>query len=529
MKLLIVEDDYITLEGIIKVIKWNEIGITKLEKADDGLNALKIAQQFHPDIVLSDIRMPRMDGITFASKLLDLDPNCKIIFMSAYSDREYYKEAIKLQAINFIEKPIDVSELESAIIDAISLCRKEKARSNHTKEVYQTLHSSFPFIKSELSLLLINKNLHHEEIKKMMKLLSLNVEEDADFVTSIVKTKDALFEEFSHDNKVHSIIISKIEDTISQYGLNAIVAFKDDRHILLHIYESPDKKHLVSLENIEKLNKAIYQSFEDEIFVSIVTGKVVKGIENIYESYNTALTAQHKLFYQKTQIGQYRFTDNRKPYLFDNNIIEEFSNYLARKDSKNLVLLIRRLSNVLREHPSTLINTVKAFYFQLMMKLYKLAEVEELQLFESNICEGLLWDIVESHGYLSDLEELLISKIEIYFTLLEEKNKYSATVSTILEYIHTHYHKNTLSTKEISENLYLSSAYICVIFKQETGETINKYITKFRINISKKMLKDPSLKIAEIARNVGYTEGDYFAKVFKKHEGLSPSEYRKGL
>lgn len=527
LKLLIVEDDYMTLEGIVKIVPWQELGITQLEKADDGMNALEIAERFTPHIVLSDICMPRMNGIEFASKLREIEPECKIIFMSAYTDREYYKSAIKLKAISFIEKPIDVEEVKSAIQNAVNLCREDSEKLDRSIEINRTLQSSLPFIRSELVMFLISRDVELSKIKQTLKLLSLDIPEDSDFVTVIIRIIDTLSEGYSPDENIQSNILDIIGSLISQGNFKGIFAFKDIDHIVIHLYSQSDKKNLFLQSNLVRFCITMYEILKGNYNVSIASGKVVHGIVNIYESYSTAVLALQKIFYCICYPFICYAPDFSQPYQFENKQIETFAGCLSKKDRYNLILLVKQLSSNLKCHPNTLVNTVKDFYFRLLLQIIKSAESENIKLIDTEKSKGFLWEMVSKFNYLIELENYVISKIEIYFKLLEEKSRYSSTISGILNYINTHYQERTLSIMDISEHAGLSSTYICVLFKEETGVTINRYITEFRMEKSKDILKDKSLKVADIAKKVGYQEGDYFAKLFRKIEGLSPSEYRE--
>ena len=107
MKLLIVDDEELTRTGVISSINWEELGITEIFQADDGINGLQMAQTYRPEIILCDVRMPRMDGITMLERLESILPDSIPVFMSGYSDKEYLKAAIKLRAVNYIEKPLN--------------------------------------------------------------------------------------------------------------------------------------------------------------------------------------------------------------------------------------------------------------------------------------------------------------------------------------------------------------------------------------------------------------------------------------
>ena len=129
MKLLIVDDEELTRNGLVSSFDWGTLGIDQVLLADDGINGLDIARSTIPDIILCDVRMPRLDGIGMLERIKEFNPNTVAIFMSGYSDKEYLMSAIKMGAINYIEKPIDSKELESAIHKAIEQCLRLKRES----------------------------------------------------------------------------------------------------------------------------------------------------------------------------------------------------------------------------------------------------------------------------------------------------------------------------------------------------------------------------------------------------------------
>jgi two-component system response regulator YesN len=128
---------------------------------------------------------------------------------------------------------------------------------------------------------------------------------------------------------------------------------------------------------------------------------------------------------------------------------------------------------------------------------------------------------------LIELNQLLLDKINLLFSSLQEHSSDNATIYAIKEFIGKNYRNESLSVKDISEHVFLSSSYVCTLFKNETGKTLNQYLTEFRIEKAKNMLLDSRYKIADISTKVGYSDGNYFGKTFKKLVGLSPSEYRE--
>jgi len=122
MNLLIVEDERMTREGLVESLDWAQIGVSKVFSAENGEVGLFMAKRILPEIVLTDIRMPRMDGITMASRIREILPECRIIFLSAYSEIDYYKAAIDLKAIRYLDKPVEPEQLRAVITEAVADC-----------------------------------------------------------------------------------------------------------------------------------------------------------------------------------------------------------------------------------------------------------------------------------------------------------------------------------------------------------------------------------------------------------------------
>ena len=140
MKLLIVDDEELTRTGVIASIDWKSLGIDEVFQADDGVNGLETARIHKPEIILCDVRMPRMDGITMLERVEKFLPDSVPIFMSGYSDKEYLKAAIKLKAVNYIEKPLNPVEIQAAVKEAIHLFVQKQ--HSHRGESLQSLEKA---------------------------------------------------------------------------------------------------------------------------------------------------------------------------------------------------------------------------------------------------------------------------------------------------------------------------------------------------------------------------------------------------
>ena len=189
MKLLIVDDEELTRTGVISSINWEELGITEIFQADDGINGLQMAQTYRPEIILCDVRMPRMDGITMLERLESILPDSIPVFMSGYSDKEYLKAAIKLRAVNYIEKPLNPGEISETIKEAVRL-HNQKLHSHRA----ETLHSMETASKLALSLT-VPFSSQKEEIARLTEELSLKLSPSSCFTSLILHMSPSM--EFS--------------------------------------------------------------------------------------------------------------------------------------------------------------------------------------------------------------------------------------------------------------------------------------------------------------------------------------------
>ena len=227
MKLLIVDDEELTRTGLISSIDWDSLGITEILQADDGVNGLEMARLHKPEIILCDVRMPRMTGIAMLERLEKILPDCVPIFMSGYSDKEYLKAAIKLKAVNYIEKPLHPEEVRDAVLEAQSLYR-QKLRSHRG----EALHSQETATRLAQKLTLPPSD--NSEIADLCLELGQPelLDPDMNFTSIIVKLNSGVESSgiFLED------ILNDISCFLEHYHLKCLFVEKRVQYLVNHIY-----------------------------------------------------------------------------------------------------------------------------------------------------------------------------------------------------------------------------------------------------------------------------------------------------
>lgn len=517
MKLLIVDDEKLTRNGLMNNIDWKSLGIDAVAQADDGLHGYEAALAFQPDIILSDVRMPRMSGIEMAEKLQLVNPALSIIFMSGYSDKEYLKAAIKLKAVSYVEKPIDLEELSETVLEAKAFVEAgRKAASSQALSLARSrasLASRLAYApKGDSSALFL------EEPE-----FDFPLEESAPFFTFLIQFHHNTY----HQDALTAIMEPAVEQVLNRLRLKEIHSTRQGLLYYYHVWGFSD--YTVNQKNTmgRMLTQALSPLF---LRYHIVFGKNVRGAFHIYESYNSAVIELQNSFFH--QDNTYRIYEHRDIYgafldLSTLNADSRLSEALLRKDKQQAEHLLEELFQAMTPPANVLPNQAKDLYYKLFTTIRDTYEIINLQAAAAKEPGDSLWGYISECESIYELQDLLKTKTEDFFSRVQNRSENYSAVYLIKEFIAGRYQDEALSIKDISEHVFLSSSYICTLFKNETGQTINQYLTDFRIDKAKKLLTDPRYKITDISARVGYSDGNYFGKTFKKLVGMSPSEYRE--
>lgn len=520
-KLLIIDDEDNTREGIIESICWNEIGIGQIEQADDGVNALKKAIDFQPDIILADVRMPRMDGIELSFKLREMYPECVIVLMSGYADKEYLKSAIQLKAVNYLEKPINLDELNNAVKEAVQVCIEIQKK----KEVEISLVSNISLVKNELALSLLKKNNDNCFIDQQIKAARLDLPRETVFITILVKLFPVDAKNLGNLSAIKSGLTEELKKITIKWGICSIYAFKDEHSIVFHLFADMQKKYLLTPDKLKNIGCEIAGYFEDSYRYFISIGKKVHGIMNTYVSYESASSALRKAFFEGYNcIVSYDET-NETAYQFDPTLFQEFRLYIESQSYSQTVFFIKKITSDIKRFIYTPLNNIREFYFRLLLDLCKSAENLQFSINNDFSDQKNMWEYFFKLRTLGELEHSLICYIEKYFKILEERKSNNRVITIVKTYIQENYHDEALSISKISDSIHLAPTYLCALFKEKTGKTVNQYITEIRIERSKELLLNTKYKISDVSSMVGLRDQGYFTKIFRKTTGMTPSKY----
>ena len=499
MRLLIADDEDYAREGLITSISWDKYGIDEIMQARDGREALTISTWFRPDIVLTDIRMPKLNGLEFAERLIRLCPDSKLLFMSGYLEIEYLKKAISLDAVEFVEKPIELEKVEGAVKKAVDFVR-EKERHEKKEGQWQRL-----------------------ERQRLLNMLRL-------------KTKDkALLEKicrevgFPTDTAYFSAVLWAKKEEVPGQLEPLVFSFWQESGIPILLTMVDRGKYLFLAAcgkyRMRMVRAECRKMTELQEGLCIGMGFETDNLMAVSQSCEIALLNAEQSFFDSSRTVFEIEDEIPKMKKLNPGLYAEFVGMIKEKPERVDGWLHRLVTEICSEgfyRQEDIIMLLSAFARLLVREksalLLSAADMDTEEELDSCIREAVSID---------EVMKLFERMLDAFLARLENESSFSRLVRDTISYIEQHCSEAELSVTDIAEDMHFSAAHLNVLFRKETGVTIKQYICDYRLDLSKKLLRNPHIRIVEIAERCGYSNGNYFAKVFRSTEGMTPVEYRK--
>lgn len=516
IKLVIVDDESATRERLINNIEWDKLDIRICGEAEDGIEGLNIVMRESPDIIITDVKMPRMNGIEFAKKVREVYPESKIIFLSGYTEKEYLKSAIQLKAVDYVEKPIDIEELIIILKKTVSACIEE----NENKSLK----------RQNLALEIIHRSINSKDIKEKFKRIYCNISLNDNYVCILIKLNLRREMEYSQSVMMSKDRIIKIIDNIvGSRDQTYMASIMDAEHAVIHLYGRLAENTSVIRNLLENIKEEINKIYQRTDVVTIGVGKPVRGIENVPGSYKYARKALNRSFLEGR--NQIFFYNDRLDENHDMSFIDELENQIKenikKRDKASVIKIIDELAGHIKKTYNTDVNKIKIIFLSIMLDISSFAKENNVIINSADNYE-MMWAEFLSDCTIDEAKAFIFKKLDFLFAQLDELKGKSKKIRLAMEYIKQHYYEE-LSITTIADEVGMGSTYLCTLFKKETGMTVHEYIEAVKIENAKELLKDGNMKLSEVAERVGYTNPNYFSSVFRRVTGFYPSNFRRDV
>ena len=526
-KVLIVEDEVLVRVGLKTTIDWEAIGFTVVAEASNGEQGFEQYKKYDPDVIITDIKMPKRDGLWLIERVRKENNDVKILVLTCYDEFSYVRNALKAGADDYILK----SEVEDEELIALmkSIKNKIDKQSNATMKQKKVRININDIKRVLLNDMIKTDFIIDDKINERCLELGFTIF-DTKFVFVSIAIQEEIFQNKSdtnsfnqNNNAIANIIFDKLVDRGIEYIYN-----KDmNKYIFLM---SSAKLSLVELNRIfTSVKNASSQYFD--ISLNIVYTDPFENIEKAFTIYENFIQKEQILFYENEK--SFFIVNINNVNFYDVNVFDLrkrynkiFIEYMGQEKLKNLNNLTVEMSEYFKKDNINPM-VVKIFYSNLIGDIFNNYE----QLFEENEeimdYEDYHYKIINSKNLESiiRLVSKFISDILSEIKLSRYKNS-KWIISKALYFIENNYDKR-ISLEDVACELNLSKHYLCNVFKKETGENMSLYINKLRIEKAKYLLLKTDYKVKEIFEDVGYANQQYFSKVFKKITGITISKYRE--
>ncbi len=531
LKLLIVEDDLTIRKGLVDCIDWCNYEIEVSGEAANGKRALEFIRTHPVDILITDVVMPQMDGIELVRRVRLMEREVKVAFISGHSDLQLLKEAFRLDAIDYIIKPIKREELETVLRKISGLCMQEKRQRDHLEGLKRKLDESMPLLKERfISTLLRKKITDNLYIENRIKFLGLPFNKNMKFTVMAFDIGAASESLSCGSQETREMgLLSALDGIPSESAgdFNSRFLIEDDLLLILVVSSKTGLGYKGALELAKKIQQNIFT--HTGFFPSVGIGKEVGSPCELHYSYVESKRALE----QKYFLGQdavihihdiERINIKAIPDMSDTKTrIIEAVRLGRRMDVENAV---DELFNVIRDSGAVSMMYVRNVCIELAVFAEK--EYLELKIPDSRLKNGtFLWEALSQCKSLEDTR-LWVKKefSEMADTIRTFRaNSTGKLISMMVKYICESY-SSEITIHTLAKEFYITSNYVCILFKKETGKTFNEYLTEVRMEKAIELLGNPVLKVYEIAERTGYHDVDYFGKLFKKYTGLTISQFR---
>ncbi len=535
IKIFLVEDEFAVRERMKKNINWEDNGFLLVGEAGDGEIAYPMIQETQPDIIITDIKMPFMDGLELSKLIRETMPQAKIIILSGYDEFEYAKEAISIGVIEYLLKPIPSKKLLESVKHVATIINKQREQQKfydkYKLDAYENEKQQKKLFLNDLIIL----KLPVSELIKRGKELSIEL--------NAPKYNILLIKTFIKDKEINSYwnsnmdIGRKLEDKLQQ-SQEYILFDREEEGWAILVKGGNGSIKLLEKKCITLLEELL--SKEESVSYCIGIGQEVNRLSELTSSFESASKAiacsyimpNKKVIYyeQLEEYGSIREDEsisikNIDITKFDKKPIESFLRNGLRSEiahfSKNYFEETGIGADSLMFRQYIMMN----IYFSVITFIKQLGYSEEYIVEVCGDFKEVTTAIQSKEGTRKALESILNQSLQ--FRDMVSTNKYNLLLDEAKEYIRENYSIETISLNSVAEYVNVSPSHFSTIFSQETGQTFISYLTEIRMEKAKELLRCSNMRTLEIGYTVGYKDPHYFSYLFKKTQQCTPKEYRK--
>ena len=537
LRTFLAEDEIVVRENIKKMVPWEQYGFELVGEASDGEMALPLIKKLKPDLLITDIKMPFMDGLTLCKVVKKEFPDIKIVILSGYDDFNYAKEAIGIGVEDYLLKPITKNAFLERLCEIRSRYEHEKSQREYYEQFHREMqeyeqNSSRDFFEG-----LISGTMDMGEMYERADKLGLDIVAEAyNILIFTLESENAAAGQSETYSEWEARALEKIESLFADHSYAMLFRNNVFSYGVL-VKEQKDNPGKNTRDCVESIREILSDAPAGQPWF-IAAGEPVERLSNMKHSYNTAaqtyarryLYDGHILYYRDLKEEELAKDDGRYLKKVDINamdpaIIQKFLGSGLKEETGNFV---RDYFHAIGKEPMS--SMVFRSYVILNVRFSVMSFLNRMGYCASALEESDTEDALEQGGAsmeaaMAYAEKMLQKAIEIRDENSGNKNR--DILENSIEYIKTHYMDENMSLNAVAQVANISANHFSALFSQNIGQTFIEYLTGIRMEHAKELLRCTGKRASEIALEVGYKDSHYFSYLFKKTQGMTPSDYRK--
>lgn len=531
-KLVLVDDDAILRNGLKTVVDWHSLGIQFAGEAEDGEEGLRIIEEINPELVITDINMPNMNGLELITKITSRFRSCKVIVLSGFDEFDYVRKALRERVFDYLLKPIGEEALAEVLRKAIKSLEEEKQRFLNEEELNRKLKQSIPALKERYLNYVLNGRMKLEEAIELCKTMPFAIR-CKNVIVAVVEVSQSSYEQ--DYGKLHIIMIG-LKDMIKEVLKEQYIFEIAESHIgrlavILNYTEAQGQTEIIEdmMRWCRQFNDMLEQYFPVDVTIGI--GRPYENGEMAVFSYREAVESlEYRILMKGTKILFYGdiYIDTSQymyyPLDIEERILTAVRGGNVEKAAYETAAFISCFINKNITSPFQLKRGCQQLIYSLMRKLVEWNINLELTETRGESIEQRIRRAMSS----AELETQVIGFIKYAAMSISEMRSGAnrSVIEKACSYMEKHYGEN-IGLDDIAGAVFLTPNYFAGMFKNEMGKTVLTYLTDLRMEKARQLLRDRAVKIYAVSEKVGYRDVKYFVKTFKKYFGMTPAEFRQ--
>jgi two-component system response regulator YesN len=520
-KVVIIDDEVIIIRGLSKNIDWHGNGFELVGSAANGEEGLKLVAEQRPHLIITDIRMPFVDGFELTEQVVQAYPDTKIVMLTSYDDFEFAKRALQLKVFDYLLKPVDGEKL-------LETAKRAMKELEYECEMKQKVVEGMPLLKQRFLEKLIDGKLALPEIASGSDFLTLPLTASR-YVVILLKADDYSYPEYQNrfgKEVLKYCVLNVSEETLGSLGRGLVFnSFEDE--VVLIVFAEGDQE--TAEQHAYEIAETIRTNIEKFLKTTITAGigsayAQTAEIHFSYQDARSALEFRHILGMNRVlTVADTGLTPQRES-VESHSLEKELAVKVKLGLEREALIVLSTIEQSIIASQSISLSRMRLIGVEITVLLYKELEEQAKQLDDFYLIYTRQQQMQTVYEIFSCIRQLVIQLTAIVNDQRESQMK--KVIHRAVEYIELHYDQEGLSLQDVSSVVHISPTYLSIIFKKEKNINFSDFLYQLRMKKAMELLRMADLKSYEVAERVGYRNPQYFSVCFKKYTGVSPSEFK---